>query len=443
MPLPYFFRTSSPSAPSIDTSGETDTIADTIASSSTHLTIPSSRASISSSSSNFDHSSCPSPYRIDTLISQPILERHYAPITTLSINIESPPLVFYGGASTSTGALLSGQLKLDVGDDEMEIQGFAMRLAVDVNMKKPFNATCPDCATKSSDLTQWKFLPETTILRQGEHLFPFSFLLPGQYQVCTHSSLSSVTYTLRALLTPTNTAPLHLSHPLSVRRAIRPPLYPRHYIRDFPPTSISAHLALPPLIHPTGSFNGALKLSGMNNTVLKRVNWRLDETQTVFAPSCRRHMPRPGYLKGVVRSSFSTLGSAELTSGWATPTSSTTTLDFTFGIAPTTTALCDVKTEDGTETAHALVVELLVESKAGTRLLRMRFYPVVTEREEGGVAWDEEAPPVYGDAGKPPPGYMYVAGRGEVPRYEEVVGGRGRGAGAGVMEVVWGFMEAS
>ncbi|KFY49001.1 hypothetical protein V496_10208 [Pseudogymnoascus sp. VKM F-4515 (FW-2607)] len=174
----------------------------------------------------------------------------------------------------------------------------------------------------------------------------------------------------------------------------------------------------------------------MANFVLKRVNWRLDETQTVFAPSCRRHTPRAGYVKGVVRSSFSTLGSAELTSGWATPNAATTTLEFEFGIAGAAKALCDVKTEDGTETAHALVVELLVESKHGTRLLRMRFYPVVTEREEGGVAWDEEAPPVYGEAGKPPPGYMYVAGRGEVPRYEEVVGGRGRGAGAGIMEGV-------
>lgn len=177
MPLPYFFRSSSPHySPSIDTSGETDTIADTIASSSTHLTVPSSRASVSSSSSNFDHSSCPSPYRIDTLISQPILERHYENITTLSINIESPPLVFYGGASTSTGALLSGQLKLDVGDDEMEIQGFAMRLAVDVNMKKPYNATCPDCATKSSDLTSWNFLPDTTILGKGK-----PFLIPPHH----------------------------------------------------------------------------------------------------------------------------------------------------------------------------------------------------------------------------------------------------------------------
>lgn len=166
MPLPYFFRTSSPS--DTDTIADTSTIADTIASSrSTHLTIPSSRASVSSSSSNFDQS-CPSPYRIDTLLSQPILERHYAPITTLSVNIESPPLVFYGGASTSTGALLSGQLKLDVGEDEMEIQGFAMRLAVDVTMKKPFNATCPDCTTKTSDLTSWNFLPETTILGKGE-----------------------------------------------------------------------------------------------------------------------------------------------------------------------------------------------------------------------------------------------------------------------------------
>ena len=171
MPLPSFFRTSSPS--DTDTIADTSTIADTIASSSmsTHLTIPSSRASVSSASSNFDPS-CPSPYRIDTLISAPILERHYAPITTLSINIESPPLVFYGGASTSTGALLSGQLKLDVGEDDFEVQGFAMRLAVDVTMKKPFNATCPDCTTKSSDLTSWKFLPVTTILGKGKPLPP-------------------------------------------------------------------------------------------------------------------------------------------------------------------------------------------------------------------------------------------------------------------------------
>ncbi|KFY31306.1 hypothetical protein V494_07973, partial [Pseudogymnoascus sp. VKM F-4513 (FW-928)] len=164
MPLPSFFRTSSP-ANDTDTIADTSTIADTIASSSisTHLTTPSSRASVSSSRSNFEHG-CPNPYRIDTLLSAPIPERHYAPITTLSINIESPPLVFYGGAATSTGALLSGQLKLDVGEDEFEVQGFTMRLAVDVHMKKPFNATCPDCATKTSDLTTWKFLPETTIL---------------------------------------------------------------------------------------------------------------------------------------------------------------------------------------------------------------------------------------------------------------------------------------
>lgn len=171
MPLPSFFRSSSPS---IDTSMDTDTIADTIASSSscTHLTIPSSRASVSSATSNFD-TPCPSVYRIDTLVSAPFLERHYAPVTTLSVNIESPPLVFYGGAATSTGALLSGQLKLDVGDDELEVQGFDMRLAVDVTMKKPFNANCSDCATKTSDLTAWKFLPDTTILGKGEpSLFP-------------------------------------------------------------------------------------------------------------------------------------------------------------------------------------------------------------------------------------------------------------------------------
>ncbi|KFY27008.1 hypothetical protein V493_03742 [Pseudogymnoascus sp. VKM F-4281 (FW-2241)] len=181
MPLPSFFRTSSPASDSdADTITDASTIAETIRSSSncTHLTIPSSRTSTSSfATSNYDPA-CPSPYRIASLLSEPIVERHYAPITTLSINIESPPLVFYGGASTSTGALLSGQLKLDVGDDELEVQGFAMRLAVDVIMKKPFNATCPDCTTKTSDLTSWNFLPDTTTLGKGESsysLHPLSY----------------------------------------------------------------------------------------------------------------------------------------------------------------------------------------------------------------------------------------------------------------------------
>lgn len=159
--------------------------------------------------------------------------------------------------------------------------------------------------------------------------------------------------------------------------------------------------------------------------MLRRVNWRLDETQTVIAPACLKHAPRSGSVKGIVRSAFCTLGAGELISGWTTTSlpslqgdvGPAANLDFIFGPVHPSVALCDVKTEDGTETAHALVMEVLVESAAGTRLLKMRFHPAVTEREKGGLAWDEEAPPVYGEGGGAPPVYI-----GDAPGYEEIVG---------------------
>lgn len=85
----------------------------------------------------------------------------------LEFVIESPPLVFYGPASSSTGALLSGQLKLNVHDEFMAIDSFTMRLALEVTRKKPFHAHCPECAHQSTDLTTWSFLQGPATLRKG------------------------------------------------------------------------------------------------------------------------------------------------------------------------------------------------------------------------------------------------------------------------------------
>lgn len=101
------------------------------------------------------------------------LDRHHerhapAPApTALAVQIESPPLVFYGQPSTSTGALLSGQLKLSVADEDFDVESFKMRLVVDVKMKKPFHAHCADCANQSSELTTWRFLQGPTSFKKG------------------------------------------------------------------------------------------------------------------------------------------------------------------------------------------------------------------------------------------------------------------------------------
>lgn len=99
----------------------------------------------------------------------------------LDCAIESPPLVLYGSTSASTGALLSGQLKLNIHDEKFAIESFKMRLAVEVTQKKPYHAHCQECSHQSTDLTTWNFLHGPATLRNGMywlcHLFIVNILI--------------------------------------------------------------------------------------------------------------------------------------------------------------------------------------------------------------------------------------------------------------------------
>ena len=97
--------------------------------------------------------------------SRNIAQHHPA---TLDCVIESPPLVFYGAASSSTGALLSGQIRLNIQDENMAIDAFKMRLALEVTRKKPFHSHCQECSHQSTDLTTWSFLQGPVTLAKGE-----------------------------------------------------------------------------------------------------------------------------------------------------------------------------------------------------------------------------------------------------------------------------------
>jgi len=78
----------------------------------------------------------------------------------LEVEIESPPLVFYGTPSQSSGALFSGQLLLTVLDPEIELITFEMSLIATVTTKMPVSKDCPKCATKTNELKKWTFLTE-------------------------------------------------------------------------------------------------------------------------------------------------------------------------------------------------------------------------------------------------------------------------------------------
>lgn len=356
--------------------------------------------------------------------------------TNLDIEIESPPLLFFGAPSSSTGALLSGQLKMNVVEERFAIESFQMKLVIDVKMKKPFHTHCTDCAQQTTELTCWKFLEAPAVFNRGEHDFPFSFLLPGHLPATMHGSLSTIDYVLRARVTPKVGEPIILTKEINVKRAVQPSELPRQSIRVFPPTNLTSHVELPSIIHPIGEFNTSMRLDGIirRNTDgqtqthwrLKRLTWRLDETQKVISPACAKHAMKAGAApdekKGVAHQDLRTLNSEELKSGWKADYSAgadgNVYIEFPFSIRADPAPICDLKSGDGTEVSHALVLELIVAEEVAqikrpnhatptgaARVLRMSFNVTLTERSGLGISWDKEQPPTYENVPASPPEY--------------------------------------
>ncbi|KAF7909644.1 uncharacterized protein EAF01_003362 [Botrytis porri] len=355
---------------------------------------------------------------------------------TLDCAIESPPLVLYGSTSSSTGALLSGQLKLHIHDEKFAIESFKMRLALEVTQKKPFHAHCHECTHQSKDLTTWNFLQGPATLRKGEHDFPFSFLLPGHLPASMKGSLSNIEYVLKATLVPKTGEPMKLSHILNIKRAIIPSDTPRNSIRIFPPTNLTANCQLPPVIYPIGEANISMRMDGVvnrnvdaktqNHWKLKRLTWRLDETHRVISPACSKHaskVTKEGEnKKGAAHQDARTLATEEIKSGWKSnyeTADGAIEIEFPISIRPDAKPICDMKAEDGTEVFHTLIVEMIVSEEfapikkptqvtptGGARVLRMHFNLTVTERSGLGISWDEEQPPLYENVPASPPTYV-------------------------------------
>jgi hypothetical protein len=267
-----------------------------------------------------------------------------------------------------------------------------------------------------------------------------------------HGSLSSIEYVLKAVAIPKTGDPITLTKELDVKRALKPAEAPRHSIRIFPPTNLTAIVDLPVVIHPIGEFTAYLRIDGAvrrnpetkNQThwKLKRVNWRLEETQKVISPACSKHALKagagPDEKKGVAHQEVRVLNTGELKSGWKCDYSNadgSIEMEFSYSIRSDVPAICDIKAQDGTEVAHSLIVELIVAEEIApirkpsqctptgvARVLRMHFTKTLTERSGLGISWDEEQPPLYENVPASPPGYgnVGVYDGVPIPDYEEL-----------------------
>ena len=349
------------------------------------------------------------------------------------IVIESPPVCFYGGTSSSTGAILSGRLKLAVLDPTgtLTFTKLTMKLCAAIISKKPIQKDCNECKEKTTDIKEWNFLTEPKIFMKDEdNELPFSHLIPGSLPATTSSALGSISYYLRAIATTSTAEVIELTYPLTFQRAVMPG-NDRSSIRIFPPTNLTGRLVLPPVVHPIGSFPISMQLSGVVEKKadhelrwrLKKMMWRIEENTRMVSVPCSKHAQKLGEGKGVQNEDLRTLGNDELKSGWKTDFDTAggeITMEFDASLSTKTShrAVCDVDSSGGLEVKHVLVIELIVAEEfcpnknrslvtptGAARVLRMQFSLTVTERAGMGISWDEEMPPVYEDVPDSPPGY--------------------------------------
>lgn len=353
------------------------------------------------------------------------------PVNKLNIKIESPPNVFYGNPTVSTGALMSGLLKITVVEPECTLEKFDMELYASVTARKPVAANCPDCVVQRSSLFSWKFLTHPKSLEVDEHDFPFSWLLPGHLPATTSGILGNLEYYLEAkavIKRPgQESETLSLHHPIVVKRALGP-LPDKNSLRIFPPTNLTAHVLLAPVIHPIGDFNVLMKLNGLTDTQkdvttrwsLRKMTWKIEEHEKMVSPACAKHSVKlGGEGKGIQHEDTRILGEEEVKTGWKYNWSEGA-LELEFAARPSGAPqpLCDIDSPSGLSVTHHLVIELVVAEEwapikkpealtptGAARVLRMQFVLMITERSGMGISWEEEQPPVYEDVPASPPVY--------------------------------------
>ncbi|XXH04555.1 hypothetical protein Hte_010972 [Hypoxylon texense] len=361
------------------------------------------------------------------------------PNAALDWKIESPPAVMYGDTENSTGALVSGQLLLKVKEEDFEVESFGAKLEIHVIQKRPFTNHCQQCANQTTEIKSWSFLSEPTVLSKRTHEFPFSVLLGGHLPASTDNSVVAIRYDFTAEVKTKAGPPIKLTKRIDVKRSLPVPDLPHHSIRIFPPTNIAASVHYPQVVHPVSTNTFTLRLDGIvkhnieaksvEYWKLKRLSWKLEETIETVAPACERHAPRDTPettaadtppKKGAKRSDARTIAHADMHSGWKSDYSPSgcIEMEIEYQLGPGSKAVCDIKSEDGTEITHQLVVEMVVVQEYApvahpkhvtptgvARILRMHFGVNLTERAGLGVSWDNEAPPIYQDVPPSPPSY--------------------------------------
>jgi hypothetical protein len=352
---------------------------------------------------------------------------------TLSMVMESPPILFLGPPQQSTGALISGRLQVTPNIQEATIETIAMYLECTTTTKKPVQDRCRECQTQVTDLYEWNFLtiPKLFNTQDGIQELPFSHLVPGHLPATTHGHYGTIDYSLHVKAKASDGQEIEFRRELEIKRALFPG-NDRGSIRIFPPTSLSLHVTLPSVIHPIGEFPVSCRMTGITNKRdgtqtrwrLRKLTWRIEELETVVSPACPKHVDKvKGEGKGIEHGNTREVGMQELKQGWKTDfDEGVVEGEFTAAMDPREKPQCGMEARNGNmKISHSLILELVIAEEwasnkkphnatptGAARVLRTQFNLTTTDRAGMGLSWDDEMPPMYEDVPDSPPHYQHA-----------------------------------
>ncbi|KAI5950412.1 LDB19 [Candida margitis] len=238
---------------------------------------------------------------------------------TLSIALESPPIILYGSPSESTGSIISGLLRL-ITTSEIELEQVTLTLRQTMRYTKPFLipnsssiANCKDCTHRTEELARWDVLTSHFKFNAGNHAYPFSHLLPGSLpptsKLGSSNSHSFIKYDLIAEVTANDASQnKRLVLPINISRSnLRGP--DRNSLRVFPPTEVTASAVLPNVVYPKSTFPIELKLDNLVNPSqqrrwrMRKLTWRIEENIKIKAHVCQKHAGKLDMLENSYRKS--------------------------------------------------------------------------------------------------------------------------------------------
>lgn len=348
----------------------------------------------------------------------------------LGIVVESPPILFIGSPTQSTGALISGRLQITPLATESIVETISMSLECATTTKRPVQDRCRECMTHVTDLYSWNFLnkPKVVAKQDGVQEMPFSHMIPGHIPVTTHGQIGGIDYCLHVKARTGDGQEVEFRRDLVVRRALVPGPE-KHSVRIFPPTTLQLQVTLPSIIHPLGEFPVECKMTGIvvkrDETQiqwrLRKLTWRIEEVESMISPACTKHANKVGGQgKGVQHEQSREVGWEELKDGWKTDMANGAVEgEFHAFLNSTAKPNCGMDAPNGLKISHNLILELVIAEEWSTmrkpssatptgaaRVLRTQFALNVTERAGMGLAWDDEMPPSYEDVPDSPPHYQ-------------------------------------